>query len=479
MITRNPQHRAVFLTVALSLIGISLGLGIGFLAGMMPLIPGLLLGAIATLIFFFTHFELAVLALLILRSSLDVFSAWQVPAAFAIGLDALTLLYVAFQLIMHRPIQTDKFWWFLISWVVLQGLWVILLPLGGLGMDGAHLPTAIREWVRLFTWSMGYLLVMQLRDRLPPQKIVSTLFFALIIPVSVGLLQAFVPSVLPPLLIPSSIPGAGALISGETSRISGTVGLANTFATFLLLFISLTWWKVEQSKQRGFWVLLLAVLAFLLVGTKTLFSLMVLVVFILVLLAPRLNPLSFIGGILLLVLVVGLFGSTEYGQQRLGSIASTPLLNPDIDISRAILMSKWDGNSFNWRLAYWTSLLTAWQSYPVLGYGLGLSIVVGGGIFLPHNDYVRAIVDGGVVGFITFLILLIAQSLRLFVLWRAAVPGSAQQGLCFTLFALSLAIPVGMITENVWSHTTFFLYWWVLLAVAGWDWNQVEQGVSE
>jgi hypothetical protein len=29
-----------------------------------------------------------------------------------------------------------------------------------------------------------------------------------------------------------------------------------------------------------------------------------------------------------------------------------------------------------------------------------------------------------------------------------------------------------MITENIWSHTTFFFYWWTLFGVAGWNWNE-------
>ncbi len=84
-------------------------------------------------------------------------------------------------------------------------------------------------------------------------------------------------------------------------------------------------------------------------------------ILILVLIAPRLNLINLIGGALLFAVVIVLFASTEFGQQRLASLTQTPLLNPDLDISRAILLSHGDGNSFNWRLAQWSLLIQAWE----------------------------------------------------------------------------------------------------------------------
>jgi O-antigen ligase len=171
-------------------------------------------------------------------------------------------------------------------------------------------------------------------------------------------------------------------------------------------------------------------------------------------------------------MVIFLFGSTEFGQERLGSIAETPLGNPDIDIWRAILLSKGDGNSFNWRIAQWTDLLQQWQHFPILGYGLGISAHVSANGLYAHNDYVRALVEGGIVGLVTFLLFLGAQAVHLIRLFRQAAPGTGQRELCVVLLAILLAIPVGMITENIWSHTTLFFYWWTLFSVAGWNWNE-------
>ena len=199
---------------------------------------------------------------------------------------------------------------------------------------------------------------------------------------------------------------------------------------------------------------------------------MMLAVFILVLIAPRLSVVKLIGGALFFGLVIALFASTEFGQQRLGSIANTPLLNPDIDVSRAILLAKGDNNSFNWRISQWYQLLGAWQQFPIFGYGLGSSIQVAGNGLLPHNDYVRFLVEQGVAGFSVIFLFFVAQGVHLTNLIRSVPRGTDQYRFCLILLAIFVAIPVGMMTENIWGHTMLFFYWWTLLAVAGWNWDE-------
>lgn len=471
----NLSTRALWIAAG----GVVLGILVGVLVGAQPLFLGLGLGAILALVCFFAEFERTVLGLLILRSALDSFSAQQIPAVYAVGLDTLTLLYVVILLLTRKTVKTDQFWWFFAVWVGLQGTWLILMPLGGLGLDVSFIGDSLREWVRLFSWLMIYLLVMQLRGNTPPQKIVSALFLALILPLTVATLQTVAPSILPSPLSGGSLAlatggkGAQALAS-ETSRISGTLGLANSFATYLLLFIGLTWWKINRvtGRKRWPWFLLMAILAFFFVGTKSLFSLMMLAVFVLVLVSFRANFVTLLSGVFLFALVLALFSSTEFGQARLASLFNTPILNPDIDVSRAILIARRDYNSFNWRISQWTYLLQAWQNYPYLGYGLGTSIYVSTNKLLPHNDYVRALVEGGIAGFTTFILFLFAQIFQLVQRFLRLPKESAQRSLCVVLFALMLAVPVGMLTENIWSHTTFFFYWWTLFALAGWDWKE-------
>ncbi len=361
------QRASSLVTLWIVLAGLGIGIVAAFLASVRPVYLGLVIVAVPLVFLFFARFEQAVIGLLIVRSALDPFSDQQIPAAFAIGIDILTLLYVVVTLLVGRTVHTDRFWWLFAGWVALQGLWVILIPLGGQWHHTGVWRDSVREWVRLFSWLMVYLLVMQLKDRVHPQKIISALFFALVIPLTAALMQ----TLLPVLLLPAILRGTQDPILREISRINGTLGLSNTFATFLLLFIGLTYWKLSQSQQRWPWLVLLALLCFFYVSTKALFALMMLGVFILVLIAPRLSMIKLIGGVLLFGIVLALFASTEFGQQRLSSLLQTPLFNPDMDISRAILLAQGDYNSFNWRLAQWTYLLKAWEQSPIFGHGFG------------------------------------------------------------------------------------------------------------
>lgn len=456
------------LNLGVGILGVVIGIGVGFMSGSQPALVGLGIVAATVLVYFLTSFEQAVLALLILRSSLDVFSDYQVPAAFALGIDALTILYVVLQLLTGQGIKTDRFLWFFAGWIALQGMWVVLLPIGGLGLDGAGLLDSIREWIRLFSWLMVYLLVMQLKDTIPPQKVIQALFWALLLPITLAMAQIVIPSALPAIFSPI---GGDTTTLESASRIRGTLGHPNTFTTLLLFFIGLTWWQLGQATKRWPWLLLLGLLAFFYVSTKALFGLMMLGVLVIVLIAPRLSLGSLIGGLLLFATVIALFASSDFGQERLGSLSGTPLLNPDIDISRAILLSESDHNSFNWRLAQWTYLLQQWQKFPIFGFGLGLSADVSTNGLYPHNDYVRALVEGGIVGLSLFFVFFGVQIARLIDLIRNSPPRSGQRDLCLVLLAILLSIPVGMITENIWSHTTLFFYWWTLLAIAGWDWS--------
>jgi len=458
----HPYHLALAVGGGASL----LGLLVGSLAGTNPLLIGLLFVSIATTVFFFWRFEQASLYLLIIRSALDAFSDQGLPAAFTMGLNILILIYLLTRLLAGQRIQTDRFWWVFAGWVALQGFWVILMPLGGLGFDASYLADSIRDWLRLFSWLMVYLMVMQLRGRVGPIKVINLLLLALVIPFIVALLQVLIPNGLPAFLAINP--------NQDGYRINGTLGLANTFASFLALFISLIYWRLNQAQHKLPWLCLLAALIFFLTTTKTLVGLVMLAVMILTLMLTRFSPAKLFGFGILFALTILLFASSEVGQARLASIAQTPLLNPDIDLSRSILLAGGDQNSFNWRLAQWTSLVSAWTRAPILGYGLGTAPYMGYIFSAAHNDYVRALFEGGIVGLMTFLGFLGIQITRLIGLIRSPLSSESQKQFCWALLSFLMAAMVGMLTENIWSHTANFLYWYAFSAIAGWNWSEFE-----
>ena len=453
----------------IGIIGAGVGLILGILAGLQPLLLCLAIATIIIVIVFFAYFEQTVLGLLIIRSSLDLFSDQGIPAAFAICLDLLIFLYIIASILTGKKIQTNRFWWFLLIWVLIQSLWVILLPFDVLGLSGSHfLSLGFREWLRLFSCVMVYFIVMQLEGKLPAQKIINLLFLSLILPMTAAFLQL----ILPPSLLPDFL----ALVSSNSdienaSRINGTFSHPSPFTTFLVLFIGLTCWKLEHSKIRWPWLVLIGLLIFLITSTKALIGLPMTAVVILVFNLPRFTPLRFGGACLLCLTIVAFFASSEFGQDRLASLYETPLLNPDISIYDAILTRRYNNNSFNWRIEQWTYLLKIWPDYPILGYGLSTIRNLTHLGNEAHNDYIRALVEGGIVGFTAFITFLGVNLSRLILMYRSLPKGSAQGNFCLLLTGMLVAIMVGMLSDNIFSHTTLFFYWLSLSSVAGWKWD--------
>lgn len=464
----NDQPFYKIMPLLVVVIMIFIGITTGFVASEYPAVLGLIV--ILPLIVFclIKHFEKTVIALLIIRTSLGIFSAQGLPAIYALALDGLAIGVVALQIFRRQKVYLDWFLVFFLAWVAFQSLWVILLPFGGLGMGGGHLPRAAREWTRIFSWPMVYLLVMQLKGKIHPTTMINSIFLSLIAPVTAATMQAFLPtSMLPSLLMPVELGG----IDEGVSRIGGTFGHPNGFSIYCVLFICLTFWKVNNSPKPLKWLPLFGVLSFFLVSTKTLVGLVMAGVSLFGLIAPKLSPLKFIGGVVLFSLVVGLYASSDAGRERLVSISATPLLNPDIDLSRSVLMSWYDNNSFNWRIAQWTFLLDAWKQRPILGYGLQSSSYLSVFQNYAHSDYVRALTETGLLGFVSYIAFLVAQAIRLVQLIINAKSNLLQRDFCMALMAMFLAIIVGMITENIWYQTVLYFYWFTFLAIAGWNWN--------
>jgi O-antigen ligase len=463
----------------IALVGMVGGAAVGMGSGTQPLILGGLMGGVLFLMTFFWKFEYVVIGLLILRAAIDCFATLQLPTVFAIGLNALTILYLTVQAFRRQKIETDWFFWWFFGWWMFQGLWLVLMRLGGLGLDAGFLGDSLREWIRIFSWVVAYLLAMQMKGKIKPKTLIYGLFWSLLVPLTVAILQIIVPNALPGDLNLNAGGGESAGPASEGARIRGTLGHPNAFVTYIFMFMSLTQWRLAQEKNKLLWGGLLALLAFFYVSAKALYSLMMLAVLIPVLIAPRLSVGKTIAGVIFFVLVIGLFGSTEFGQERLGSIAKTPLLNPDIDVTRAILLSKGDNNSFNWRIAQWYQLLGEFNVFPWFGYGLGVSIKISTNDLLPHNDYVRALVEGGVVGFVSFISFLVMQIVRLVQLWRKAWNNQSQRDFCLALLAIFMALPVAMLTENIWTHTMLFFYLYTMMAIAGWNWEETRPKMNQ
>lgn len=437
-----------------------------------PIVLGILIFAVVGAYCLHNYFKVTVVGLLVIRSSLDVFSDIGVPTLFGAGIILLGIGYVTLSFLTKREVNTDKLWWFLIIWVFVQGLWVVLLLTDSLGGNPSQIGNSITQWLKMFSWAVVYLLIMQLKNRTHPKQLINLLMFSLVAPLSAATLQLVLPpSVLPEYLVFSS----GNEVIEAGSRLNGTMGHPNSLAYFCMLFLGVTLWKLETDNKKLPWIILAFTLAFFLVSTKSLGGLAMLLTFTFFYVATRLNIQSLISAPLLVGLVSFLFLRSDFGRDRLASLYETPLLNPDLDLSRTLLLAWGDGNSFNWRIAQWTYLIDSWKEFPILGYGLGTIRQVSVFGNYAHNDYIGYLVEGGIIGLILFLLFLGAQFTWLIrVLLRDPYDSTPEQrSFCTILIAFLMGLAVAMLAANVFTtQTTLCFYWFLFLAISNWNWSK-------
>lgn len=456
--SRHSQYRwTAFILLASVVMGIA--------AATKPLLLIVGIVGIVGIALLYNKFEFSILGLLVVRSSLDPFSDFQLAALLALVIDAITVCYILSCLLLHRKIKSD--WWmlFLLSWIFLTALWPLATSLGWLPTESKALALGIREWIRVASYGAIYALVMQLRDRIPGQKLLSYLLLSLVVPVSVAFGQLFFPNYLPKAVI--------AYVEGSGTRVYGTLGHPNTFAAYLLLMGGLVWWKYRSTAQKR-WLVLLSVLIPIYLSTNSLAGVAMILVLIGVLVLPRLSLQSLTAASLSIILALGIFISTDLGRTRLEALQQTPLLNGDFSISKAINLSYIDGNSFSWRIAQWSYLIKAWEHAPFFGYGLGTTEILTPFHNGAHNDFIRALAETGLVGLFMFLVLWATLFVRIADLWRQAPAGSAQRELGLVMLGVYAAVTIGMTTEHYWQTTAFYFYWLTIIAVAGWKWPKEE-----
>jgi len=465
----------LFLYLLIPCIAISLGL----IAGAQPLLIVAAIFAAVALYFFFNYFEQTVIFLLLVRNSLDVFTKQQIPAAYTLGLVALTVIYLVYKFATNQKINFDGFWWFMAVWSFVQGTWIVLLLLGALELSPSLLMISFREWFRMLSIPLIYLLTIQLEGKVNPIKFIIIIAFgAMIFPIFIALLQMFVPSILPEMLagINKTTDNLDLVAQGaDVSRVRGTFIHANTLCRASVISLGVAIWELENSEVRWPWLVLLPLFALLIVGTKSMSGLIMLAI---ILLATMMRKMSFsrvVIGVVLFSGVLLLFSSSQYGQSRLESLYNMPFVNPDIDFNRAVILARnnLSDNSLNWRLSHWKYLLDHWEGSSFFGYGIGLSThFAAREVLAPHNDYVKFLIEQGYIGVSLLIAFLYAHIYRAIQLIKDARFDKRRREFAYMLLVFSIAMSVGMITENIFRSSPFFVTLWSLFAVASWDWNE-------
>ncbi|MFN8073960.1 MAG: O-antigen ligase family protein [Kineosporiaceae bacterium] len=212
------------------------------------------------------------------------------------------------------------------------------------------------------------------------RRVIITCYIALITPMTVGLLQAAV--------------GGGSFVTAGLSRVVGTFLHPNTFGFFLSIFLLMGMALFPHVSGRARWALALVALPA---------GVMVMLTY------SRGAWVALIAG----VVVVGLVQSAKMLFGVLAGFVVVIAAIPSVwgrvaNLEQGEQAGGGTGNSLAWRLQYWRDVVDLNHNNPVTGVGLkGTKELTDAGK-APHNDYLRAWTETGMLGLVAYLCVLVA-----------------------------------------------------------------------
>lgn len=280
------------------------------------------------------------------------------------------------------------------------------------------------------------------------RRVIVTCYIAALMPMIVGALQAAI--------------GSGGFVTAGLSRVVGTFLHPNTFGFFLSMFLLMALALFPHVTTRSRWAL---------VAISAPAAVLVLLTY------SRGAWVAFIAGIVVIGLVqsrkmlMGVFGTGILAMACLPSVWGR-IANLD----QGAGATGGTGNSLAWRLQYWGQVINLNHDNPVTGVGLkGTKELTDAGK-APHNDYLRAWTETGMLGFVAYLCVLLA----LFMIARRAlqatkltIPGRVtdraarvRRGVAVGYAGIVVAYVIDSIGANLLSQSVVLWYVYAFAACA-------------
>lgn len=231
-------------------------------------------------------------------------------------------------------------------------------------------------------------------------------------------------------------------------RANGTFAHPNSAAMFFAIAAAASLWRYMDNGRRRSDALLVALFSAAVVATFSIDGVMTLAAMLVA--VGVLHPGSFwikLAPCAIAVAVVMVFFATPLGSKRVSGESKTSLSAADRGETTS---------SFNTRLYRWKTLLPEWEHSPVYGRGIGTTTTTEStnanrlNYLLPHNEYLRYLVETGVVGLAILLAALTMLVLRLF--RRRGIPGAPGSG-AHNAASLGLAVIAGCLVNSLADNT--------------------------
>ncbi|MCC6544792.1 MAG: O-antigen ligase family protein [Nitrospirae bacterium] len=328
----------------------------------------------AVVIFFALNPFAALMVLLVIRPELELFSESGLLKFFS-AVPIIFLFYIFFD------VNNFSFCWSKLKYFyifILYSLCTIILSIN-INESAIHI-------LRLLSIVSIYLITFNLTKKI--EDVVKLLYcfpIAVIIPIIIGAKQFLL--------------GQTYVTTGtDLVRVEGLFTNANSFARFLFIIMiaMIPLFYQQKEKRKSLYILIFVVIA-------TIIFLKVRGVILAVILSLLLlfNYLPMIKKYFWILIPSMLLISIPFMMRLFEK-----LINP-------VSQKKYGEESFYWRLEFWKELFNnAFTKKPLLGFGTGTSIDISKTytIFInyPHNDYLRILIENGVIGLIIYLLFFIS-----------------------------------------------------------------------
>jgi O-antigen ligase len=318
-----------------------------------------------------------------------------------------------------------------LKWIVIVALWLSFFSLVAVGTNGESL-VSIREGIREASILAVAVIVANSNGRLNMPAVTRMVQVVAIIPALMAIDQLVTQS--------------GVLINDEV-RANASFSHPNSACLFFALAVIVSLWRYLNHGRNVLDLLLMIFFTIAAMATFSLGGLASLLAMCLTFGLLQRGGLGMKVGIWTATAVlVALFLASPLGSERVASESSTKFG------SFATEASAESHSSLAWRFYKWETLLPEWEKSPLLGAGLGTTVTAEGesesrtaGV-LPHNEYVRYLVETGALGLITLLVGVgvLIQKLRLR-RFTVSDPGK-----------LGIAIVVGLLIDALASNTLLY-----------------------
>jgi O-antigen ligase len=125
------------------------------------------------------------------------------------------------------------------------------------------------------------------------------------------------------------------------------------------------------------------------------------------------------------------------------------------------------GNTLAWRFGYWAEIVPLANRNPVTGIGPTMTQFQTDEAKKPHNDFLRAYVETGVIGLAAYLAMVVLMLLAGLRALRRAPPGTLQRGIAVGFVGCAVAFVAVSAASNVVSSVATLWYLVAFAAVAG------------